>query len=248
MDAVNDGPHLIHLGAYGTGTNYLCRTLERSGLVISNSERPNSWNQHNKVVFKHYVIEADTLRVLKPPSSAIYLCIIKNPFFWIQSLKRMAHAGILTAREMKALGDVDVEDFIRSGGTMVGARREVGDDEEARVRYDNLPDLWNRYVRGYLQYLPQEQTLILRYEDILMQPGKYLSLVMEKASASGREIKLYEGRRFQTETEPGVGHNHAEALEYYSDAGRRYHEFSDRSIAFMQNNLDSRLMIQFGYA
>jgi len=146
------------------------------------------------------------------------------------------------------LKDADLATFIRAPGTIVGARRECGPDEPARVRYAHLPDLWNQYVLGYRRHLPVDQTLILRYEDTLTCPIDTFGRVMDRTGLTRSKIKLYQGRRFQSEVSSGVGRNYAEAVRYYTDPQNRLKDFNLGDIAFIEQKLDSDMLKHFGYA
>lgn len=76
--------------------------------------------------FKLYIVEPDTLNILKPSASSLSVCLIKDPCFWLKSLRSMVQAGIVPAREMSRMRNVQLAEFIRFPGTMVGARRECG--------------------------------------------------------------------------------------------------------------------------
>lgn len=247
MPGLNKVKHVVLLGAYATGTNYVSSTLKESGLRIANYPSPEEAGRQARHFFKHYVIEPDTLDVLKPSATALFVCLVKDPYHWMKSLRAMVEARIVPAREMSRLRDVELAEFIRSPGTMVGARRESGPGEQARIRYSHLPDFWNRYVRGYTQCLPPDRTLILRYEDTLFNPCETFGAVMARAGLPGAAVRVSNKRRFQSRNSTGIGRNHDEAIRYYSRPEERLHGFGPEDRSFMEIELDHDLTRQFGY-
>lgn len=231
---------VIHLGAYGTGTNWASRTLQLSGAYIyryaywdSRIDRPV------RHFFKHYIIERDTLSVLRPPDDALFVCLVKSPLFWISSLRRMVAAGLVPAREMSTLSNVDAASFIRAPGTMVGARRES--EGSAFVHYENLPDLWNRYARGYLRYLPAERVQVLPYEAAVRDPQAAFGAILDRLGIPRSALKIHTERRFDT------GHDLAQAQAYYGDDRNRTSPYGDEDIAFVNEKVDPESLTALGY-
>ena len=230
---------MILLGAYGTGTNWARATFRKSGITLY--EKAGVDPETGELVrhfFKHYVIEADTLSILKPPENAVFVCLVKSPLFWFISLSRMLAAGLM-AGPMHRLKGLPMAELIRSPGKMVSARRELGG--AAFVQTVDLPELWNQYALGYLHHLPSDRAHFVPYELAVRDPAGMFHAIMDRVGGDRSSLQLHTERRMDT------GHGLSDAQAYYGDDRNRRAPFSDRDIAFVENRIDRRLLTELGY-
>lgn len=241
----------ICLGPYGSGTNFLINTLEKSGAFVTNGNESNEWNRFNKTVFKHYVIEKNSLDILTLPENYKFICIYKHPLYWFKSLQRMVHARIMPAIDMAQLGHLSLSDFIRQPGRMVCVEREIEDSEiysekRTHVTYQNLPDFWNQYARGYLHYIPAN-SIRIAYEHLILEPEKNIEEVICSLNGSCENLVVHKDRRFQNDKEPGHGRNFYEASAFYNQTNSRYEDYSQEDLEFIKKSLDMEAMLSLGY-
>lgn len=227
------------LGAYGTGTNWAQATLRKSGVPRYETAgvAPGS-GQLIRQLFKHYVIEADTVSILEPPADVLFLCLVKSPLFWILSIARMLAADVMP-HPMRELMGMELSQMIRAPATMVSARRELGGD--AFVHAANLPDLWNQYARGYLHYLPQERVHLMPYEVAARAPTSAFHALLDRVGRDRASLVIHTERRM------GIGHDLQGAQAYYRDDRNRLTPFAKSDIDFVDANIDHRLLAAIGY-
>ncbi len=243
---------VICLGPYGSGTNFLMITLQNSGIFVTNGPCPNAWNRNHPTVFKHYVIESDSLEILTLPDPHRFICIVKDPLHWIKSLQHMIVSGIMPAPSLAALADAPLSEIIRKPGRIVGVHRELRglSEEEAAQKcfqYEHLPDLWNQYVKGYSEHLPGGSHVI-PYERLLFYPRQTFGDLIESLGGDRENLRLRRERRFQNEQNRGVGRNYDEALAYYEQPHTRYEGYSSDDLKFIRDTLNSDYMKLFGYS
>ncbi len=242
----------ICLGPYGSGTNFLIKTLEQSGIVVSNGISKNHWNRHHKTVFKHYVVEEDVLKILTLPPQPRFVCIYKHPLFWFKSLQRMVESGLMPAPQMSQLKGVPLSHFIRQPGSIVSARREIDLPPEeieggVRVHYANLVDLWNQYARGYASRLPAG-SILLPYEKVISKPDAYVQAILKQFSLDTQSVVIDKSRRFQVGNSPGHGRNFDESLAYYLEPANLLEGYSEEDLAFIEASIDNERLQRLGYA
>ena len=250
MQAFENLP-VICLGPYGSGTNFLMITLQASGILVTNGPHPNAWNRKYPTVFKHYVIEADSLQILTLPDPCRFVCIVKHPLHWFKSIQNMIASRILPAPSLAALTDSCLSEILRQPGRMVGVHREMkGLSKEASAQkflhYQNLPDLWNQYAKGYSAYLPRS-SLLIPYEQLLFQPQQSFGDLIEELGGNRDDLQLRRERRFQDDNHRGEGRDYDEALAYYQQPHYRYEGYSREDLAFIEENINMDSMKIFGY-
>ncbi len=227
------------LGAYGTGTNWAKATLTKSRVALYESAGVDrEGGRLIRHVFKHYVVEPETLSILKPPENALFVCLVKSPLFWFASIQRMLAANLVPG-PMRALKGLDLSSLIRAPASMVSARRELGGN--AFVEAHNLPDLWNRYALGYLRHLPAERVHLMPYEATVRDPAAAFHAILDRVGFERSALELHSERRM------GTGHGLSDAQAYYGDDRNRLAPFSDRDLAFVHQHIDGRLMTELGY-
>lgn len=251
MEAFDELP-VICLGPYGSGTNFLMITLQVSGILVTNGPHPNAWNRNHPTVFKHYVIEADSLQILTLPDHARFVCIMKHPLHWFKSIQNMINSGIMPAPSLAVLADASLSEIIRRPGRIVGVHREMeGLSREAAAQkflhYRHLPDLWNQYAKGYSEHLPEGSPLV-SYEQLLFQPQQTFGDLIEELGGNRGDLQLRHERRFQDDNHRGEGRNYDEALACYRQPESRYEGYSRDDLAFVEENINMDSMKIFGYA
>ncbi len=229
----------IILGAYGTGTNWMVATLRKSGVSLySKAGIDRDTGELVRHFFKHYVIEPDTLEILRPPSNALFVCLVKSPLFWILSLERMLSANRMQG-PMRKLCGLGLSSLVRAPATMVSARREITDG--ATLNATDLPDLWNRYAAGYLRRLPRERTHIVPYELAVRDPDACFHPILDRVGIAREALVIHTERRMK------IGHDLAEARAYYADDRNRLAPFAEADIDFVQQRIDGDLLTAMGY-
>ena len=162
--------------------------------------------------------------------SVLVIVLIKDPFFWIQSLKK----------DKKA---------ITISNTSLSIHKKLLDSVKFNgYTYDNVIDIWNRYAINYLNIkkYPPENTLIIPYHEFLYHfkelqttldtilPKKYLAdLYFPPTMASSRPNNK-------------KCRNRQDATEYYITENR-YNNFSDSELIIIQRSLDKKILHRYGY-
>ncbi len=227
------------LGAYGTGTNWAKRTLRESGVAIyEKAGVDRSTGELKRHFFKHYVVEADTISILRPPTDVFFVCLVKSPLFWISSLHRMLAANLVPGA-MRTHRSLSLSELIRAPGRMVSARRELGD--KTGIETATVPELWNLYALGYTRHLPRERTLVLPYEQAVRNPRPAFEDILGRVGVAGSSLVVHSKRRM------GTGHGLHDAQRYYGNDANRLEPFSDSDIAFVDQRTDATLLTELGY-
>lgn len=189
------------MGMYHTGTCALIRELTNR---YRNPIFPKGINELNENRnWKHEI----TLSPYKNNNNVLVIVLIKDPFFWFQSLKRNKKDLVVKTRNDLA------------GNIIFNGRG-----------YKNATELWNQSVTNYLdkKLFPISNTLILKYEEFLFQYQETLhlldTLLLVKPGLTNQVA-------INTKAHPHEKcHNRLEALEHYQSANR-YKDLSKDEMA-----------------
>ncbi|MFC3206402.1 hypothetical protein [Aquamicrobium soli] len=178
----------------------------------------------------------------EPPSEDILVCV-KDPYANMHSLFKYAH----TVDFQHFQCDSNWDAFLRS-------RFVVSLNTQPKVPgflFRTPVDYWNSHYFHMLS-LPEARTMIIRYEDVLSNPGEVLQRIASRfpaANLTNEAIKL-PWRRLRRMGED-LGHRPLTYrpfnMSWYSE--RRYmQEFSDDNLAAMREALDADVVKRLSYS
>ncbi len=237
-------------GERNTGTSYLLtlllRNLEidcqpggfprRLRRLFPRSERARDWyfraTERNNLGWKHAAVpRPETLLRARPDSKRLlFLTLTKNPYAWLLSLhRRPYHARHRFDR---------LEDFLSERWQTVG--RENGPES-----YRNPIAMWNAKNSGYLALADYATTHHCRYEDLIVDPTRFLDAFCETHGITSR-IHPFQNVHEATKRSDR-GRTFDDYRDYYMNERWR-DELSDECIARINADLDAEVMRRFGYS
>jgi len=235
---------VVVLGAHHTCTNAIIREIPRffdvSVVNKHRSDDPSIW--------KHKIFRRS------PPQrrDTFYVAMVKDPFFWIQSLGRSPREGtfyeILPCRTRPSAGGAVVESY-EEPAYMSQLFNTVVFDESV---YPDAVSVWEETVRGYFSQdvLPQERTAVVRCEDFMFNFASVMNALRDRGLPMRWDApKVLEPL---DETAKDASHpnctrrDRKELLKYYSDPSKRLLGLQSRQVDRLKRAAP-RLVEALGY-
>ena len=205
------------MGMYHTGTCALIRELTNRYRIPIYPKLIKEF--HDNRVWKHAFEKSPYYN----NQNVLVVVLVKDPFFWFQSLKRNKK-------------DLQVKTLDGLAGTIIFNGRS----------YKNAVDLWNTYITNYLdtsRFSPNN-TLILSYETFLFRYQETMDIfdtLLPLIPGSGNHLAI------NIKSHPhSTCRNRLEALEHYRFKNR-YLTLSENEITTIQKTVDKRLLDSLDY-
>jgi len=217
-------------GPHHSGTNALMRELSRffdvDILNVHYDDNPQLW--------KHRVFR----KTPELPEGAFCVCLVKDPFFWIQSLARNPWAGtfyeLLPVRVVRAGYDIQ---FVPSApcGTSQLFSTILFDD----ILYHDAVDLWEATVASYFddRIFSRAKSVVVRYEDFLLRFGD----VMDALVARGFPLRREAPPQWCPLAETAKDESHPRCTRRSRDELLQYYQNSENRKRGLRENEISRL-------
>jgi len=159
-----------------------------------------------------------------------YVFLVKNPYAWLYSFRNWE---IIHNRSLaKSLGEF---------ATQLLSHTQLMKEWDL-----NTPvEAWNRAHASWLSYCDRENTIFIRYEDLIDDVEAQLVLIRDKFSLRARDEKFVNiNSRADTWDTP----NPRKALEIDFYRHERYlEEFDEQTLAILREQLDRSLLSRFNY-
>lgn len=244
-------PNIKIYGERNTGTNYLSALIELNLLVaqipgtapvlIRRLQRvlPGSdflrdayfyIMEPRNLGWKHMLIKLPELsdRLDSNLQPLTFLTITKNPYSWLLSMYKRPHSLQWKTRP-------SFEEFLASTWMTVG--------RENSPQYFRDPiDLWNQKNAAYISLKKHQQTINIKYEDLVQDPEALLQEISDTVSCKWKTNKFL---NFSNSTKDR-GKDYAFYRTYYLDEKWKT-LLNDSAIHIINNRLNSEVMRYFGY-
>lgn len=168
----------------------------------------------------------DPARLPAPGSGTHYVVTVKDPYAWVVSMARRPHHNLLTGNRGS------LEAFLASPWITCGR-------DNAPRHLGSVVDLWTLKYRAWLALADSRPATVVRYEDLLLEPGTLTGLAARLDPQAGRPWRL-----------PVEVPNNANDLSFYRDyyARRRWRDgLSAAAVDMIAGRLDPGLMERLGY-
>ncbi len=212
------------MGMYHSGTCALIRELKKRYTLPIYPRGTSEF--HPEGHWKH----GFEFSPFKNDNSVLVITLIKDPFFWIQSLKKQ-NKGIIINEKRNDVDKALLDNVIFNG-----------------YNYKNVIEIWNKYAKGYLNQVkfPTSNTLVVCFSDLLFR-FKELQQQLDKLLPRHELAQLYfPPTEISSRPTDKTCRNRQEALEYYIPENR-YRTFKDKELVAIQRGLDRKLMYRLGY-
>jgi hypothetical protein len=244
-------------GLFNTGTNALSFHLQHN-IRMEERKDPYShfrwqvpWGKHRVAARRlHHVALGDTSN----QTAALPIIIIRDPFFWMQSMCHMPYAAKWKHHAHRCPNLVPTaDDWHRWKHDIATQHKNASSfevkiifDKEDIVFWDSLVHLWSDW---YLQYLHADYPrLIIRFEDMLFDAPLVISEVYQ--CLTGEEYPNDPPFRFQTKAAKshGSGTDYIKAIIKTGDVEKRLHQLTPQDLYYTRDHLDPELMRLFRYS
>ncbi len=212
-------PVLQVLGPHNTGTNFVIRILRDSGF------RLEVHKQGHTRLWKHTLPDLIPEGLIADPSVR-FLVLVKHPAFWFASMRKASYAAHL---------DDDGSVVMSSWGDI------VFDDH----RFPSLAEMWNWHYRTYLDRLPEDRTIVVRYEDALFDPERVVRGFGEWIGQHARHQADYAAILAEPAKPHGSPRHGEDALAHHARSPDEL--FGAAEYAALTAGLDAELLARFGY-
>jgi hypothetical protein len=196
------------------------------------------------------------------PRAVLPVVVIKDPYTWLASMCRHPYTARWEGRKEHCPNLVpDAEDLRRGihgnapdGGVPVEVVHTTWPPrpgaKKIRTEHSSLVGLWNDFYSDYYEKVDFPR-LIVRYEDLMLQPQEVLTRICE---CGGGQIK--NPKKFTIVKESAKGnlslHNGSSglvgALIRYGSPTKRVAKMTDGDLTYARKKIRSDLMEAFGYA
>ena len=159
-----------------------------------------------------------------------FICLIKNPYSFLLSLyKRPYHYKGKPAEQL--------EDFLSDAWTL--RKRDL----VSRKQLSSPTELWNLKVQSYFTLQEQfpSQTLLLKYEDLVVEPIVALNKIAKLIDTS--PISTFKNKESSTKKEKK---SYQDYKLYYQEEKWRS-KFKQKHINLINQDLDRKLTERLGY-
>lgn len=244
------GDSLGIAGMFDSGTNLAANYLE------TNCDFPVMWQvPWGKHVLaeqrQKHVAKGTRERDLVDPSTILPVVMIRDPYFWMQSLCRRNYGAqwLHSSEHCPNLvpNDVDYKIYSFPHGTIpVRIKYDFGLE-----KWDSLAHLWTAWYRQYYQDADYPR-LMVRYEDFLFYPKQVTQMICECAGGTLRKHKFI---YWVNSAKYGSGHGNSEKKTSWVSAMIRYGKggmsrttaLTPQDLNLAKDALDWKLMQSFLY-
>ncbi|KAK1737331.1 hypothetical protein QTG54_012198 [Skeletonema marinoi] len=274
-DAVDPEFRLIGpAGLFNSATNLLAQLLRMN--CINNARlktkkyRPRDapsgvkiqapWGKHNPVFWRlHH--EAKVGGAGTKQEDFLPIVMIKDPLTWMASMCRHSyearwrhypeHCPNLVANRFdkgKEVGET-IPVFVKFATQHIGDEPIPDPKNRTFIHYDSLLELWNRW---YTEWTAAEfPRLMVRFEDLLFHAEETISQICDCAGGQMRPRFRYVEDSAKGDTGPHAGSaGFLASLVTYGNSTKRMKDIltDEADYEFAKENLDEKLMKDFGYA
>lgn len=126
---------------------------------------------------------------------------------------------------------------------------QVDDPNHPIIHFNNLIEIWNLYYKGYLA--SEVPTIIIRYEDVLVDPEHIMGMLSEAISKPLGSFKMVTSPAKETYSN---NKNARHSARNFDDAvrfnlGKDYmHYFNDDIIEHVKSAIDQNVLATLGYS
>jgi hypothetical protein len=165
--------------------------------------------------------------------SMLLISMVRNPLAWLVSLKRASYTMTCSYNDkLWVIKPCRMQFHIA-----------------AYARFESPVAVWNHYHRGYLKYFLPSHSLVIKYEDIVMDTEATLDRIMVAAGQPSVKDTSADGSFKQAEAsakDHGHSHGHDKALKKMQ--GKTYLlDLRPEQIVAACKELDEGLMAMYGY-
>jgi hypothetical protein len=246
----SQGKSLGIAGMFDSGTNLAANFLHNNCIMPLEIYWQVPWGKH---VLAERRLDHDVFKLKKKeyvdPSTVLPVVLIRDPYFWMQSLCRHNYGAqwLHTNEHCPNLvpNEVDYKTFNFPKGT-IPVRIKY---DFAVRKWDSLAHLWTDWYRQYYQDADYPR-LFVRYEDLVFYPKQVTQQICECAGGTllAQEDFIYEVESAKF----GPGHGEARtswvsAMIRYGSARKRLEGLTTEDLRLARNVLDMELMQAFSY-
>lgn len=144
------------LGLFNSGTNLLFTLINEIFDVFVG-------NEGHTIFWKHTVIGRNFAKKnIKRSENTFYLIVTKNPYFQFQSFKKSPYSIKI---KKHTISHLTLDDFVNKPLCIMLPKGVITD--LSTLDFEDCPDYWNKFHASAFKNLPPNNTIIIKYEDLL---------------------------------------------------------------------------------
>lgn len=164
------------IGLFNSGTNLVSKIIKE--LFDCKIDK-----EGNTIFWKHSLITKEFLnQQLKSQNRqtqnyyTIFVVVIKHLDLWIESMKKKgANYGLISK-----------DDKIELSPPLHLLNRIHYSLPKSNIEFKSLEDCWNKFYDNAINLIPNNRSIIVRYEDVILQPRKLVSNLNRKLNLKSR--------------------------------------------------------------
>jgi hypothetical protein len=230
------------LGLFNSGTNLLYK-------IVNTLFDVKIGDEGHTLFWKHTVLGNDFAKKhVKCGNKHVYLVVSKNPYFQFHSFKKAPYS--IRLRNTAKINDVNV--FVKKSFYILPPGKVVTD--KYTLSFKHFPNYWNSFFDATIKYLPKQNTLYIKYEDIIFNIETVIDKLKELIPLKKEFINdddLLKSTLISILETPaknsGKPRFGSEALKYYDDSTIK-NLYKATTFKWINSELSKRLMNKLNYS
>ena len=150
------------LGLFNSGTNLLFQ-------IINTLFDVQIGDEGHTLFWKHTVLTDEfSKKYVKKKNTNVYIVVSKNPYFQFHSFKKAPYSIRLRNNTNNT-----IDNFVQKSFYIVLPRNVITDSSQ--LSFKHFPHYWNEFHSATFKYLPQHNTLYVKYEDIVFNTDQVIT-------------------------------------------------------------------------
>jgi len=231
-------------GCFNTGTNLLYKIMSKWYDINKVNINVRKGEGHTFGITKHatpkrFLNHGPIKQALKKKNIK-FVVIIKDPYFWIKSCFKSPYHEM---KNSKTMAQNNLNAFLQMPCHVPDISKET---------YKSVLDVWNVFYRDAWNLLPHEDTVYVRYEDLLFRPYKTMIDISEKLKLKEFELPDNSRQKLAKIMTPrakghGKSRDNRSSKLFYVNLRNKVSDYSKQSLKFFQDNLDKTVMVNYHY-
>lgn len=202
------------IGMFNTGSNLVSKLIDSLFNVNIHREGHTLW-------WKHSIVSQDFFSEFKD-RNAVYVVVVKNPYWWFHSVYKAPYG--INVEDENTTKIKNIEDFINKNIHVKIPPKNKHKYNKDMMNFENLPDYWSIFYENALNNLPPENTVIVRYVDVMNNINKVINdlkkkIPLKRAFTLSRNPEIMSNTINVILSRPAKSHGNPrygkEALNYY---------------------------------